>query len=208
MRVRPAIAALVVLASSVALSPWSAFSTGEAHAAETVSVAAGDNWFCDASFEGGVCETIVSVGDTVSWLYATGGSVHTVAECGPSCDTPTDTPLWRSGILSTGDSFAFTFDEPGSFLYRCEVHPDVMRGRIEVEAAAVPTPTAPPPSSSTSPSTSPSPSASLGESEAPDRIPEYGGEPPAAETSVGWLVAGGVLLAGSLLLIRITSRRR
>jgi plastocyanin len=45
-------------------------------------------------------------------------------------------PLFESDVLasiniSAGDSFSFTFDEPGEYLYRCTIHAN-MTGRIIV----------------------------------------------------------------------------
>jgi hypothetical protein len=34
-----------------------------------------------------------------------------------------------------GDSFSFTFNQAGTYLYRCSVHPSLMRGTIIVNAA-------------------------------------------------------------------------
>lgn len=39
--------------------------------------------------------------------------------------------LFDSGTLAEGDSFEFTFDEPGTFEYRCNFHPS-MTGTITV----------------------------------------------------------------------------
>ena len=41
----------------------------------------GDEWFCDPSYEDGVCQTTINAGDTVNWLWV-GGSRHTTTECG------------------------------------------------------------------------------------------------------------------------------
>jgi plastocyanin len=36
-----------------------------------------------------------------------------------------------SDILDGGQSFSFTFDEPGTYTYLCNVHPD-MKGTVKV----------------------------------------------------------------------------
>src|SRR3990170_1723485 len=54
-------------------------------AAETVALAIGDDWFCDASNEGGVCETTITAGDSVEWQW-TGSAPHTTTECGGDLD--------------------------------------------------------------------------------------------------------------------------
>lgn len=40
---------------------------------------------------------------------------------------------WDSGTLAQGDSFEFTFDEPGEYSYFCTIHPAQMTGTITVE---------------------------------------------------------------------------
>lgn len=43
-----------------------------------------------------------------------------------------DTGLWDSGMLQTGQSFSKSFDSPGDYTYHCSPHP-YMKGRIHVE---------------------------------------------------------------------------
>jgi plastocyanin len=62
------------------------------------------------------------VGEEVVWKN-TGALVHTVTA---------DDGTFDSGNLSTGDSFSFTFDTPGTYTYHCEVHPN-MTATITVE---------------------------------------------------------------------------
>ncbi len=76
----------------------------------------------------------VSVGDTVTWDWGD-ALPHSVASVsGPA--------TFDSGIL-TGESqsFAFTFSAPGTYTYRCNVHPSGMTGTVVVEAAATATST-------------------------------------------------------------------
>ena len=40
--------------------------------------------------------------------------------------------LFRSGALDTGDSFSFTFDQPGTYQYVCTIHPRMV-GTVVVE---------------------------------------------------------------------------
>ena len=122
-----------------------ALSGGTTHAQETTTVPVGDVWFCNASFVNGVCETTITAGDTVVWDFGAGSLPHTTTACGASCDNPTGSPLWDSGVINDDSTFSQTFNDPGEYLYRCDVHPAQMRGRIVVEAAgAVETPTAAP----------------------------------------------------------------
>lgn len=41
--------------------------------------------------------------------------------------------LWESGNLSDGDSFAFTFEDAGTYSFICRIHPAEMGGSIVVE---------------------------------------------------------------------------
>ena len=104
-------------------------------AQETTTITVGNLWFCDASFQNGVCETTINAGDTVAWDFGGVTLSHTTTECGDSCDAPSGSPLWDSGTVSDGSTFQFTFNEPGTYSYRCNIHPGPMRGRITVLAA-------------------------------------------------------------------------
>ena len=105
--------------------------------AATVTVDAGDRWFCDPSFENGVCTTTVQAGDQVTWDFSGAVEAHTVTDCGSDCDNPTQSPLFDSGLISGGEGpFSFTFFQPGNYPYLCQVHAFEMRGQIVVQAAA------------------------------------------------------------------------
>jgi plastocyanin len=69
-------------------------------------------------------ELSVPVGATLTWANAQAGIPHTSS----SVDG-----LWDSGVLSTGDTFSFTFNQVGDFVYECNIHPS-MRGIVHVEA--------------------------------------------------------------------------
>ena len=91
---------------------------GAASAAET-QVTVGDDFFDPATAR-------IQPGDTVNWRWV-GSAQHNVR----SFEGQTDT--FRSGFLSgTGKTFSRTFHEFGRFTYYCEVHPDNMRGVVEV----------------------------------------------------------------------------
>ena len=137
------VAILAVVATAAFWSQQSAPPT--ARAQETTTVAVGDIWFCDDSFSAGVCETTISVGDTVSWDFSPAQLPHTTTACGADCDDPTATPLWDSGLVADGSTFEFTFDTPGTYLYYCLVHPTLQRGRIVVQQDPPPTSTPPTP---------------------------------------------------------------
>ena len=65
----------------------------------------------------------VAAGTTVTWVSADPSLPHTATS---------EDEVWFSGTLNEGDEFPFTFDEPGTFAYFCEVHP-TMTGTIVVE---------------------------------------------------------------------------
>jgi plastocyanin len=65
---------------------------------------------------------MVPLGATVTWTNNDPGMVHTVTAADGSFD---------SGMLSTGQTFSYTFDKPGDFDYACTPHP-WMKGRISV----------------------------------------------------------------------------
>jgi len=136
----------LVLAATAGALWWRSSSTPplEAGAPQTRTVAVGDFWFCSMEFQGGVCETAIDVGDTVRWDFSGAMFTHSSTECGASCDTPTMTPLWDSGLISPASpsrEFQHQFNQPGVFLYRCQVHPLLARGRIVVGGGGQPTPT-------------------------------------------------------------------
>ena len=69
-------------------------------------------------------ETVtVAAGTTVTWVSADPNLPHT---------SNSEDEVWFSGTLNEGDEFSFTFEEPGTFAYFCEVHPS-MTGSIVVE---------------------------------------------------------------------------
>ncbi len=107
-------------------------------------VQGGDNWFCNASFQGAVCETKINIGDTVTWDFTGSQAAHTTTDCGASCGSPTASPLWDSGLIgpnSPSHIFSFTFTQAGTYLYYCQAHPGQQRGRIVVNDPNAPTST-------------------------------------------------------------------
>ncbi len=117
--------------------------------AATFLITVGNNWFCDASNQNGVCVLQVDVNDEVTWLFDSTVS-HTTTECVGSCGSVIGNPasrLWDSGPITIG-SFARTFDTPGTFEYQCNIHPTQMRGTIVVGGGGpTPFPTLPMPPS-------------------------------------------------------------
>jgi hypothetical protein len=192
----------------------------------TVAVAVGDFFFCDPSLPPGGCQTVVSVGDTVTWEYRTGSEGHTVTHCGDSCDAPTDSPLWDSGGLTAGQTFSHTFSEPGIYQYLCRFHPAAMRAVVLVEAtppatatrtvgpptasptsepSLAPTATQPAPLLTASPTSQPSltPTASPASQPSPSPTPSLGVEDDAGGVASWVLIlagVGGVIVLGAGVL--------
>ena len=130
---------LIVLATVGLLLTFSLSSgSGTANAGPSIDV--GDIWFCDVSFQNGVCETTVPAGSLVTWTWV-GFVPHNVVECGANFSkglacTGGGGPDWASATQTLG-TFARLFDTQGEFYYLCTVHPTTMRGKIVVSGAAV-----------------------------------------------------------------------
>jgi plastocyanin len=84
--------------------------------ADTVIVDAKSNFFSPS-------EVTIKTGDTVRWVFDQG--VHT---------TTSSNGLWDSGILGSGKTFDYTFNNPGDFDYVCTLHVDCcgMQGTVHV----------------------------------------------------------------------------
>jgi nitrite reductase (NO-forming) len=80
--------------------------------------------FADAEDPGDYSVNVleIAVGDTVTWTNDDTGVVHTVTAADGSFD---------SGLLGPGQSWSYTFTEPGEFEYFCTPHP-WMRARVVV----------------------------------------------------------------------------
>ncbi|MDE2590235.1 MAG: cupredoxin domain-containing protein, partial [Patescibacteria group bacterium] len=86
----------------------------------------------------------VAPGTTVEWKNNDKVS-HTVTSGNPS-DNQTGT-VFDSSLIAAGKDFSFTFNNPGTFNYFCQVHP-WMTGKVIVSASAAPATGAAPSSSS------------------------------------------------------------
>lgn len=166
-------------ASMLALAALFVAHPGGATASEE-SVDVGNFYFCDSSFENGVCQTTVTAGDIVTWTVSTG--FHTVTQC--EDETYSGCPPsggFDSGQLTAGEEYQRTFLSPGTFYYLCNNHPGPMRGVITVVAQETPTPspTASPTAGPTqSPESSPTPVPN--ETATPATVPDTGAEPGAS----------------------------
>jgi plastocyanin len=77
--------------------------------------------------------------DPATAMVATGSAVvWTNDDAVPHTVTATD-GAFDSGIFDPGSSFTWTFDQPGTFPYACQLHPQ-MQGTVTVEGEAVAAP--------------------------------------------------------------------
>src|SRR2546427_6575409 len=103
---------------AVAVAAISHADSGETRAA-TVTVNVGDFWFCNSSFSGSVCPTRIATGDTVTWNWV-GGAAHSTTACSDGTfSTCGAAQGWDSPIMTSG-TFSRTFNNTGTFYYRCQ----------------------------------------------------------------------------------------
>ncbi len=76
----------------------------------------------------------VHVGTTVTWVNLD-AAPHTTTAGTPSDPLPDQ---WDSGTLQTNVSFTFTFDQAGTFVYFCRIHPS-MQATVTVTASGATT---------------------------------------------------------------------
>lgn len=164
---------------------------GTASADTTVTVQVGDFWFCNSSFEDGLCETDIHVGDTVVWDFSQATAPHT---------STSQSSGWDSGTITPGGTYQFRFTQPGTYLYNCTIHPMQMRGSIVVAAAAA-TPTSPP--SGQTPGAGPTPTPVLS-THGP--LPTSGSGPQSGANGWWWLAA--LAIGGGLIAIGASTLRR
>lgn len=192
---------LVLLFSAVlAVALFGLGLVGGSHArAAELKVDVGNLYFCSQSFQGSVCEKTITVGDSVTWEVK--GGTHTVTQCDDSFTTCPPSGGFDSGNLSTGSTFSHSFSAPGVFAYRCNIHPNAMRGRITVVAQSTATPVA---------TAVPSPTATVGANATPTpaQVPSSGGAPgDGPGTPWGLIaVAAGLLVAAGA--VGLALRRR
>lgn len=79
-------------------------------------------------------EITIAVGESVTWTNMDFIIPHTATSGNPG-DADLGS-VFRSVLLSQGQTFTHTFDEAGEFIYFCEVHPVMMRdAKVIVQAA-------------------------------------------------------------------------
>ena len=141
-------------------------------------------------------DLVVTVGTEVTWVNQD-EALHTTTS-GSQGDP---SGIWNSSTLGKGDTYSFTFNQVGTFIYFCRVHPSTMNGTVTVlppgEARAAPSPTAAPapqptatvapaprPAATEAPAPSPTPTAVTAQEPTP--VPaSTTAPPPGAGTSAG-----------------------
>ncbi|NGY61938.1 cupredoxin family copper-binding protein [Lentzea sp. NEAU-D13] len=167
------------------------FSTAPATGAETHSIPIAQHQYQPASMT-------VRVGDVVTWTNQD-QAPHDVAA-----------GTFRSPMLSTGQSWSYTFTQPGTFDYVCSIHPD-MRARIVVQPAEPVAPQhpathepAPQPAVATTTTEPPTTTAPPSVETEPAVIAAPPAEPPSLQPML--LLAGLVAAVTTLCLLVIGSR--
>jgi plastocyanin len=98
---------------------WIAVFPGPALRARAASTAPAEVHISNFTFD--PPRLTVPVGATVTWINRD-DELHTVTSAGGAFTSP---------ALDTDDSFSFHFDKPGTYVYRCAIHPQ-MTGTIVV----------------------------------------------------------------------------
>lgn len=142
----------VIIATAVALSLALLVMIGTATSTSAADVAVTINGFAFMP-----ASITVPVGTRVVWTNQQPQVSHTV--------TSDTAGIFDSGTVQTGATFAFTFNQVGTFAYHCNIHPN-MHGTVVVTGAgttatpAPPATTAPPPPPAP-PTTAPAPTVAL-----------------------------------------------
>ncbi len=80
----------------------------------------------------------ITTGTTVIWTYTNSGKdFHTVTSDPGTNRTQGGPPLINSGTINPGQSFSYTFNQPGYYPYQCSFHPALMNGWVNVTGAPV-----------------------------------------------------------------------
>jgi plastocyanin len=68
----------------------------------------------------------LALNGTVTWTWGPGADSHSVESIG----TPSFTD--SNVLFGAGQSYQFQFTQPGTYNYRCSIHPEIMTGQIVV----------------------------------------------------------------------------
>jgi plastocyanin len=154
----------------------------------------------------------VEVGEPVTWTNQAGRN-HTV--------TSEEGSELGSGELGPGEAYGHVFEQPGTYRYVCEIHPDQMTGVVRVVASTAtvapgtPEPTPPtgtlPPNFSPFPTLAPveTPAASSGPAVTPAASPgiEPGGTATGDPTLFFAVALAVIVVAGAIAFRNVRTRR-
>jgi plastocyanin len=96
---------------------------------------------CEGATFNNACIATIHEGDAISWVAPAPLAVnpHSVTECTDNtftvcgAGTSSPNPIEDSGVrFQPGWPYNVTFNDAGTFYYRCEVHPTIMRGQVTV----------------------------------------------------------------------------
>jgi plastocyanin len=86
------------------------------------------------TFDGPTADIVISGFSFGSQQTVTAGTTVIATNNDPFIHTWTSADgIWDSGSLSEGQSFAFTFQDPGTYSFFCKVHQSEMGGSIVIE---------------------------------------------------------------------------
>ena len=92
-----------------------------------IAVTVGNNFFTsDRNESSNPAVDTLALNGTVTWSWNATAASHSIESVG--------TPQFTSSNVLTGadQSYAVQFTEPGTYSYRCSIHPTIMTGRIVV----------------------------------------------------------------------------
>lgn len=98
-------------------------SSGSAHAANTRVSISDFTWSKNPT---------VNLGESVTWDWLGPDLQHSVTGQEPNATQWDSDPGTASPRHNAGNSFTVTFDQPGSYLFVCKLHPQAVRGTVTV----------------------------------------------------------------------------
>ena len=155
------LAPIVGLFSMVAILPYDGASVETAQAAIVFNKHVHDDYFhptgsfvpgpghataqalCMGASPDSTCTATINTGDSINWLAPAPLAVnaHSVTECTDAswltcgAGVSLNNPIEDSGVrFQPGWPYVVAFNVPGTYYYRCEVHPTTMRGTVQVNA--------------------------------------------------------------------------
>lgn len=138
MRFKLSLATTVTLVTLAALATPTGVAAQHDDVVEIELVETGDD---EAPFAFEPGEVTIDAGTTVRWVH-THDVFHTVTST-DSLDEKQANGQFDETMSSEGDTFEFTFEEPGTYHFYCKPHSGFMFGTIHVEGEAAGTSDAP-----------------------------------------------------------------